>query len=261
GSHLLESGWIAVPTLLLAIIFVGGYNVYRSMTHAPAGALEIRVIGKQWLWQFIYDNGKTSVNELYVPVNRPIKLIMTSEDVIHSFFVPDFRIKQDVVPGMYTSIWFEAKLPGKHQIFCAEYCGTSHSGMLGQVVVLGAAQWQAWNRGEEKSMAGEAPEAGEAEPVGLAAQGAKAFAVKGCVTCHSVDGSQKVGPSLKGIFGREVELGDGTTVTVDENYVRESIEKPQAKVVKGFQPVMPTFQGLMTEAELSGLIAYLKSLQ
>jgi cytochrome c oxidase subunit 2 len=254
------------------VIFGWGYSVYLSMTQAPTDAYEVRVIAKQWLWQFQYDNGRTTIGELYVPMNRPVKLIMTSEDVLHSFFVPNFRVKQDVVPGMYTSVWFEAKMPGKHQIFCTEYCGTSHSGMLGQVIALDDKQWTDWNAGKKL---GAIPVAGreltEAEKAAvanggknvlpLAEQGKALFESKGCLACHSPDGSPKVGPTLKGVFGSKVELADGSTVTADENFIRESIEKPQAKVVKGFQPVMPTFQGLLSETELNALIAYIKSLK
>jgi len=271
GNHTLEAIWIAVPTVLLMVIFAWGYSVYHDMTQAPSDAYEVRVIGKQWLWQFQYDNGKTTIGELYVPMNKPVKLIMTSEDVLHSFFVPNFRIKQDVVPGMYTSVWFEAKLPGKHQIFCTEYCGGSHSGMLAQVIALDEKQWEDWNAGKKLGpipVAGrelteaDLTSAAQAEaPKPLAEQGKTLFETKGCVACHSIDGSQKPGPTLKGVFGSKIELADGTTITADENYLRESIEKPQAKIVKGFQPIMPTFQGLMSETELNALIAYIKSLK
>jgi cytochrome c oxidase subunit 2 len=272
GNHLLEAVWIVIPTVLLMVIFGWGYSVYQSMTQAPLDAYEVRVIGKQWLWQFQYDNGRTTIGELYVPMNRPVKLIMTSEDVLHSFFIPNFRVKQDVVPGMYTSVWFEAKMPGKHQVFCTEYCGTSHSGMLAQVIALDDKQWADWNAGKKLGaipVAGReltdaeraAAASGGDKMVPLAEQGKALFTTKTCVTCHSVDGSPKVGPTLKGVFGSKVELADGSTVTADENYIRESIEKPNAKVVKGSQPVMPTFQGLINETELNALIAYIKSLK
>lgn len=279
GSHVIEATWIVIPTILLMIIFGWGWSVYHSMTQAPSDAYEVRVIAKQWLWQFQYDNGRTTIGDLYVPINRPVKMIMTSQDVIHSFFVPNFRVKQDVVPGMYTSVWFEARIPGKHQIFCAEYCGTSHSGMLGKVVVLTDKQWRAWQEGkklEDIPDAGEAPAltsngvadsitAQSASPtfshLTLAQQGKSLFENKGCVACHSVDGSSKVGPSQKGLFGSRVELNDGQSVVADENYLRESIEQPTAKIVKGYNPVMPTFKGLLSETEMNALIAYIKSLK
>jgi cytochrome c oxidase subunit 2 len=273
GSHLLEAIWIGVPTLLLMVIFVWGYSVYHSMKQAPADAYEIRVIGKQWLWTFQYDDGRTTVGEVYVPINRPVKFIMTSEDVLHGFFIPNFRIKQDVVPGMYSSIWFTATVPGKHQVFCTEYCGTSHSGMLAKVVALDDEQWEAWNRnknlgviptaGQEVSESDKAQSSSEAKltQVSLIEQGKTVHQNKGCAACHSVDGSTKVGPSHKGLFGSKVELADGRIIVADENYIRNHIENPQKNTVKGFNPVMPTFKGLITEVEMNALIAYIKSLK
>lgn len=269
-NHFLEAFWTVVPTILLMIIFGWGWNVYLKMTNAPSDAYEVRVIGKQWLWQFQYDHGVTTIGELYVPIGKPVKLIMTSTDVIHSFFVPNFRVKQDVVPGMYTSVWFEAKVPGKHQVYCTEYCGTSHSGMLAQVIVLEDKDWKLWLRGKDigpQPIAGMTLEqsaiaAVENAPVVSLAEKGKALAQsKGCVACHSDDGSAKVGPSYKGIFGHDVELADGSKVKVDENYLRESIENPTAKIVKGFAPSMPTFKGLLKEEELGAIISYIKSLR
>jgi cytochrome c oxidase subunit 2 len=278
GSHLLEAIWIAVPTLLLLVIFAWGYVVYRNMVQAPSDAYEVRVIGKQWLWTFQYDNGRSTVGEFYVPMNRPVKLIMTSEDVLHSFFIPNFRVKQDVVPGMYSSVWFTATVPGKHQVYCAEYCGTSHSTMLAKVIVLDDAQWEAWNANKQL---GEIPEAGfdqasnetdsiethkasvsrAVSQVSLADQGKDVYRNKGCLGCHSVDGTTKVGPSHKGLFGRRLELADGRVVVADENFIRGHIENPRATTVKGFSPVMPTFKGLLSETELNALMAYIKSLK
>lgn len=279
GSHLLEAIWIGVPTLLLLIIFGWGYSIYHSMVQAPPDAFEVRVLGKQWLWTFQYENGRTTTGEVYVPMNRPVKFIMTSEDVLHGFFIPNFRIKQDVVPGMYSSIWFTATVPGKHQVYCTEYCGTSHSGMLAKVIVLDDDQWKAWN--QNKKLKGIIPEAGEetaqsdvntdtvktsaagvmVEQVSLVDQGRVVHQNKGCVACHSVDGTTKVGPTHKGLFGSKVELTNGTTIVADENYIRTHIENPQSNTVKGFNPVMPTFKGLLTEAEMNALLAYMKSLK
>ena len=276
GSHLLEAIWIAVPTALLMGIFVWGYSIYHSMTQPPSDATEIRVIGKQWLWTFQYDNGKTTVNEVFVPVNKPVKLIMTSEDVLHSFFVPTFRVKQDVVPGMYSSIWFTATVPGKHQVYCTEYCGTAHSSMLAKVVVLDDEQWKAWNRNKP---IGDVPNAQEdvgiesaeaatgagadrlVAQASLAEQGKAVYQNKGSVACHSVDGTPKIGPTHKGLFGSKVELTNGKVVVADENYIRNHIENPQSTTVKGFNPVMPTFKGLIIETEMNALIAYLKSIK
>lgn len=276
GNHLVEGIGVVIPTILLMVIFGWGWVVYHSMTQAPTDAMEVKVVGRQWKWQFLYDNGR-STDYLFVPINKPIKLVMSSNDVIHSMFIPAFRIKQDVVPGMYTSVWFEPKVPGKHQIFCAEYCGTSHSGMLSQAVVLTEDQWKQFESGKEfdpkdfpiggTEMAFEksihvtaaAPARPAAPMQSLAARGHALFETKGCVSCHNSDGTNGTGPSLKGLYGKQVELSDGSTVAADENYLRESIEKPQAKIVKGFQPVMPTFLGQLDEQEMTSLIAFIKT--
>lgn len=274
GNHLLEGLWIAIPTLLLMIIFGWGYSIYHSMSQSPTDAYEVRVIGKQWLWTFQYDDGKTTVGEVYVPLNRPVKFIMTSEDVLHSFFIPNFRIKQDVVPGMYTSVWFTATVPGKHQVYCAEYCGTSHSGMLAKVIVLDDDQWNAWSHNRKL---GVIPEAGqelaqsdvlrtsatgrESPRLTLVEQGKAVYEKNGCLSCHSTDGTTKVGPTHKGLFGSKVELANGKIKIADENYIRDHINNPQENTVKGFNPIMPTFKGLITATEMNALIAYIKSLK
>jgi cytochrome c oxidase subunit 2 len=279
GSHFLEALWTAIPTALLLVIFAWGYVVYNKMTRAPSDAMEIRGVGKQWLWQFQYaDTGRTLVNEFYFPINKPVKLVMSSEDVLHSFFIPSFRVKQDVVPGMYTTVWFEATVPGKHQVFCTEYCGTSHSQMLAQAVALTPEDFEAWKMGKEfrnvpragelasKAVAADGTDqvrlvAAAANAGSLAQQGKKVMEQKGCIACHSDDGSRKIGPSYKGLFGSKVVLMDGSTVTADEAYLRESIENPNAKVVKGYAPTMPTFKGLLTETEMNAVLAYIKSLK
>jgi cytochrome c oxidase subunit 2 len=273
-SHLLEGIWIGVPTAILLVIFAWGYSVYHEMKQAPSDAYEIRVIGKQWLWTFQYDTGQSTVNELFVPMNKPVKLIMTSEDVLHGFFIPNFRIKQDVVPGMYTSIWFTATVPGKHQVFCTEYCGTSHSGMLAKVIVLNDEQWDSWINGKTL---GAIPDAGSdvaiadrlsvsaASPVkphiSLVEQGRIVHETKGCVACHTADGTVKIGPSHKGLYGSQVQLTNGKSVVADENFIRKHIENPNSATVKGYAQVMPTFKGLMSEVEMNALIAYIKSLK
>ncbi len=276
----LEILWTVIPTILVFWIFGWGWVVYKDMVHAPSNAMEINVVGKQWMWQFVYKNGTSTIGDLYVPVNKPVKLVMSSEDVIHSMFIPNFRVKEDVVPGMYTSIWFEAKMPGIHQIFCTEYCGTSHSGMLGRVVVLTAEQWKDWQSGKKIDVdslpadptypgyranrlgEGLPAEAGQApHQLSLAEKGKALISAKGCVACHTSDGTKLVGPSYKGIFGKEEKMSDGKVVTVDENYIRESIENPQAKIVAGFPPSMPTYKGLVNEEELAAIIEYIKSLK
>lgn len=281
GHTGLEVVWTVIPTILVLWMFGWGWNVYKEMTHAPADAMEIHVIGKQWLWQFVYKNGNSSVGDLYVPINKPVKLVMSSEDVLHSMFIPNFRVKSDVVPGMYTYVWFEAKIAGIHQIFCTEYCGTSHSGMLGRVIVLTPEQWKDYMLGKKidvdslpadptfpgyrSNRLGEGmPSADPAKPasqLSLADKGKALMAAKGCVACHSIDGTKMIGPSYKGIYGHDVKLADGSTVKVDENYIRESIENPTAKIVEGFPPSMPPYKGLMTEEEITQMIEFIKSLE
>ncbi len=273
--HGLEALWTAIPTVLLVGIFIWGWSVYTKMIQAPGDAMEVRVVARKWNWQFQYSDGRVTLGELFVPVDKPVKLIMSSEDVIHSMFIPNFRLKQDVVPGMYTTIWFEPTITGKHQIFCTEYCGTGHSEMLAKVIVLTDEQWKTWWMGKKISatipFAGiggiampqvQASASGGAVKLsGLALEGKALFQTKTCTTCHSDDGSPKIGPSLKGVFGHKVELADGTSVQADENYLRESIENPTAKIVKGFQPIMPTFKGMMSETEMNAVISYIKSLK
>ncbi|MDO8494210.1 MAG: cytochrome c oxidase subunit II [Deltaproteobacteria bacterium] len=256
GHTATELGVAAFLTVLVMVIFYWGWVDYKNMRSAPRGAMEINIVGKQWLWEMHYNNGRTLTNELVVPLGKPVKLIMTSKDVLHSFYVPNFRIKQDLIPNTYTSVWFEATQVGEHQIFCAEYCGAAHSGMLAKVRVLEPDDFEAWEVGYEK---GTKPGTEKQKP--LAETGKELFAAKGCSACHSVDGKPGLGPSHFKVFGRTEELTTGETITVDENYVRESIMEPNKKTVKGFAPVMPTFQGQLNEEELNALIAYLKSLQ
>lgn len=271
-NHLLEATWTIIPTILLLGIFYWGWAVYRDMTQPPSDAIEIKVVGKQWAWAFQYPDGRITNSEVFVPINKPVKLIMSSEDVIHSFFVPNFRIKQDVVPGMYTSVWFQATMAGSHQVFCTEYCGTAHSSMLAKIHVLTDEQWAKFNLGREITglhsvgVGGMAMPLGAAVPgaqalSGLALQGEKLTQSKGCVACHSSDGSVKIGPSYKGVFDSTIELADGSKVKADINYLRESIENPQAKIVKNFQPLMPTYKGQLSEPELNAVIEYIKAVK
>lgn len=247
----LEIAWTVIPLILVMIIFAKGFNAYMRLNIVPKDALEIKVTGQKWFWSFDYAEGASSVNELVVPVDRPIKLLLSSKDVIHSFYVPDFRIKMDVLPNRYTITWFQAKNVGEYNLFCAEYCGRGHSQMIGTVKVVNEREFADWL--EAGSGSGEG-----VSPVEL---GAKLYKSKACFTCHTTDGSPKVGPSFKGVFGNETELEGGAKVKVDENYVRESILEPRAKVVKGFQPVMPTYQGLLKDKQIDALIAYIKSLE
>jgi len=246
GSLVLEIAWSVIPLGIFLVIFVWGAVLFFQLRTPPRDAAEIYVVGKQWMWKLEHMEGASEVDELHVPVDRDIKLIMTSQDEIHSFFVPEFRIKQDVLPGRYTTLWFRATKVGTYRLLCAQYCGTAHSGMIGSVYVMNPQDYQAW-------LTGGAPSGS------LAQNGQTLFQQLGCSTCHRFD-VQGRGPNLTGIFGKPVALEDGRTVTADENYVRESILSPAAKVVSGFQPIMPSFQGQVSEDQLNALVAYVKSL-
>jgi cytochrome c oxidase subunit 2 len=246
GSTTLELTWSIIPFFIFMFIFGWGAFIYFQERTPPQGAATVYVVAKQWMWKLQHEEGHSEINELHVPVGRDVKMVMTSQDVIHSFFVPAFRIKQDVLPGRYTTAWFRATKPGTYHLFCAEYCGTQHSGMIGQVVVMEPADYQSWLAGGRASGS-------------MASAGQDIFQQLGCSTCHRSD-IQGRGPNLVGAFGRPVQLEDGRTVVVDENYVRESILDPSAKVVSGFKPIMPVFQGLVTEEQLNALVAYVKSL-
>jgi cytochrome c oxidase subunit 2 len=246
GSSALEITWSVIPLVIFMVIFVWGAVIYFHGRTPPQGSSEVYVVAKQWMWKLQHQEGQSEINELHVPVGRDVKLIMTSQDVIHSWFVPAFRIKQDVLPGRYTTAWFRATKPGVYHLFCSQYCGTMHSGMIGQVVVMEPAQYQAWLSGGGASGS-------------LAASGESLFQQLGCSTCHRFD-TQGRGPNLVGLFGKAVQLEDGRTVMADENYLRESILSPGEKVVRGFKSIMPVFQGLVSEEQLNALVAYVKSL-
>jgi cytochrome c oxidase subunit II len=246
GSIPLELLWTFIPLGITMVMFVWGAWLFFHMTRPPRGAMEVYVVGKQWMWKVEHVDGQREINELHVPIGRPVKLIMGSEDVLHDFFIPAFRVKADVIPGRYNTLWFTATKPGRYHIFCAQYCGTKHSAMIGWVTAMPPADYQTWLSGG----------AGGGSP---AEAGAKLFQDLACATCHLENGSGR-GPVLKGLFGRTVQLSNGQSVVADEAYLRESILNPQAKVTAGFQPIMPTFQGLVSEEQLLQLIAYLKSL-
>ena len=246
GSLALELLWTVIPFLIVMVMFVWGAKVFFDLYRPPAGAMEVYVVGKQWMWKVQHMDGQREINELHIPVGRPVKLIMGSEDVLHSYFIPDFRVKADVIPGRYNVMWFTATKPGTYHLFCAEYCGTKHSGMVGSIIALEPRAFQAWLSGGGAS---ESP----------VAAGEKLFQDLTCNTCH-LTGSQGRGPTLTNLFGSPVQLQSGVTVVADEAYIRESIVNPQAKIVAGFQPIMPTFQGLVTEEQLLQLISYIRSL-
>jgi cytochrome c oxidase subunit II len=247
GGMALEITWSVIPLFICLGIFVWASGIFFAMSRPPAETMNVYVVGKQWMWKFQHLDGQREINELHVPVGRPVKLIMTSEDVIHDVFVPAFRVKADVIPGRYTHLWFEPTKAGEYHLFCAEYCGTRHSGMIGRVVVMEPDDYQAWL-------------SGGVQEGSLASAGGKLFQDLACNTCHRPD-AQGRGPVLQNLFGKQVSLQSGETVVVDEAYVRESILMPSAKVTAGFQPIMPTFQGLVSEEGLLQLIEYVKSLR
>jgi cytochrome c oxidase subunit 2 len=246
GNLLVEIVWTVVPLLITMVIFVWGAGLYFAMSRAPDDSMNVYVVAKQWMWKFQHLDGQREINELHVPVGRDVRLIATSEDVIHDWFVPAFRVKADVLPGRYVNIWFRATKPGRYHLFCAEYCGTKHSGMIGQVVVMEPREYQVWLSGGETGGT-------------LASAGERLFVDLACNTCHRPD-SQGRGPVLNGLIGRTVQLQSGESIVADEAYVRESILNPSARITAGYQPIMPTFQGLVTEEQLLQLIEYVKSL-
>jgi len=238
----LEIAWTAIPFILCVIIFVWAARVFYAQYRPPPDAMNIYVLGKQWMWKIQHENGKREINELHVPLGRAVKLTMASQDVIHSFFIPAFRVKTDVVPGRYMTQWFKATKAGEYHLFCAEYCGTQHSGMIGRVVVMEPAAYEAWLSGTVLDVP--PAEAGE-----------KLFTHFGCTTCHG-----ERAPTMAGVYGKPQEMSDGTRVTFDDAYIRESILDSTAKIVKGYQPLMPSYRGQITEEQLMQLVAYIKSL-
>jgi cytochrome c oxidase subunit II len=247
GSLVLELTWTLIPLALSMVIFVWGALLFFAQSRVPKNAIDIAVVAKQWMWKFQHQDGRREINELHVPIGRAVRLTMASEDVIHSFYVPAFRLKRDVLPGRFSTMWFEATQTGSFHLFCAEFCGTRHSRMIGKVVVMRPLEYQDWLAG------GNSRET-------LAEAGARLFQQNACVTCHR-EGAGARGPSLAGLFGKEVPLEGGGTVVADEQYLRESIVNPQAKVVSGFGRIMPTYQGLITEEGLLQLVAHIKSMQ
>jgi cytochrome c oxidase subunit 2 len=248
GNLLLETIWIVVPTLVVIAIFFYGFMVYRQIVTPPAESLEIQVTGRQWLYEFTYSTGRKEVNEVRIPVHRPVRFILTSADVIHGFYLPAFRIKQDMVPGRYTQLWLKAETTGTFDIYCSQYCGVGHSTMRATLKVLPADEYEKWlSSGSEAG-------------IPLVTRGKKLMESSGCLACHAVDATVKVGPGLRGVFGHRVPLTDGTTVLADETYIRTSILDPNRQVVKGFPPIMPTYRSILTDEDIAAIIAYLKSL-
>jgi cytochrome c oxidase subunit 2 len=246
GDLRLEIIWTAIPFFISIGLLVWGVHLYVAQERPPKDALEISVVAKQWMWKIQHPTGQREINELHVPVNRVVNLTMTTEDVIHSFYVPAFRVKQDVVPGRFTTLWFEATRIGEYHLFCAEYCGTNHSGMGGKVVVMSPDDYESWLSGGTPTVS----------PV---AAGARLFEERGCKSCHLAEADRR-GPSLAGIIGRNVHLASGKTIVANEDYLRESILDPNAKMVEGYQALMPTFAGQLSSVQILQLIAYIESL-
>jgi len=244
-----ETVWTVIPTLICVFVFAAGFAVYRDMRNPPANALEINVTGRQWSWSYVYPNGKTADKDLVVPIGQPVKLILKSTDVNHSFFVPAMRVKEDLVASAYHYLWFTPTTLGESHIFCAEYCGKSHSAMTGTLKVVPAAEYEDFINDRKVE---------DLPPEEL---GKKLYTLKACATCHSLDGTTLVGPTFKGLFGKTENIVGGTTALVDENYLRESIVYSNKKIVQGFPPAMPAFEGQIKDNEVDGLIAFIKSLK
>jgi cytochrome c oxidase subunit II len=241
----LEIAWSVIPFIITLVMFTWGSTLYIANSRVPDQAMDIYVVGRQWMWKVQHPNGRREINELHVPIGQPVKLTLASQDVIHSFYIPAFRVKQDVVPGRYATMWFQPTRAGEYHLFCAEYCGTYHSGMIGRVVVMEPEDFQKWLGGVT-----------EESPVQT---GEKLFTDLNCVNCHATGARQRC-PQLGGLYGSDVPLEDGGTAKFDEAYIRESIINPNAKIVKGYPAVMPTYRGQVSEEQILDLIAYIRSL-
>ncbi len=291
GNHWIEWGSIFIIAVISAVIFVWGLIDYRYQIAPKMDEYEVNVIGRQWSWTMQYQHGASLANQLVLPIDIPIKLVMKSEDVLHSFFIPAFRTKQDVVPGIFTTLRFTPNKVGTYNLFCAEYCGTDHSGMMGEVIVLSKENFQNWKNGLMKipdyvkkaganiaanssdTRGGNNTSRGAIDPpnsnntsggtsmIPMAEKGKALFISKTCSTCHSIDGSRLVGPTFKGLWGSMEETQDGSKVKVDENYFRESLFEPMKRITKGYPPAMPTFKGQLSDDEIRHLIAYVKTLK
>ena len=247
GSLKLEIVWTAIPLVIALSVFAWGARLYVDISRTPADAMDVYVTGKQWMWKIQHPQGQREINELHVPAGETVRLTMNSEDVIHDFFVPAFRVKSDVVPGMVTTSWFRAEVPGEYHLFCAEYCGTKHSEMIGKVIVLEPSEYQQWLSGVEAGLS-------------MEDAGARLFEELRCVTCHGGQPGAR-GPSLVGAWGTEVPLEGGGAVAFDENYVRRSLISPGTELARGYDAIMPTFEGQVSEEQILQIIAYLKSLE
>jgi len=246
-SHRIEIAWIVTPLILFMAMFVWAADLYYVHAAPPANATEVYIVGKQWMWKLEHAGGQREIDELHVPAGKPVKLIMTSQDVIHSFFMPVFRIKQDVLPGRYTMLWFTANKAGDYHVFCSQYCGTDHARMIGHVVVMAPADFARWLESGKGSQS-------------MAQEGAARFRQYGCSGCHGASASVHA-PKLEGLFGRRVQLSDGSSVVADERYIHDSVMLPRKDIVAGYEPIMPSFQGQIAEDDLLDIIEYIKSLK
>ncbi len=247
GSTLLEATWTIIPLAIFLLVFVWGGLLYFRIYSPPANSMNIYVVGKQWMWKAEHPTGQHEINALHVPVGRPVQLTMISQDVFHSFSIPDFRVKREVIPGRYSTVWFQATDPGVYHIFCTQYCGTQHAGMIGEVTALTPDDYQKWLKESTSGMS-------------LAQNGERLFASMGCNSCHSGNAAAR-GPNLAGVYGSRLTMNDGSQVLVNDAYLRDSILNPSQHVTAGFAPIMPTYQGQISEDGLIDLVEYIKQLQ
>ena len=247
GSTLLEATWTIIPLALFLIVFVWGALLYFRIYTPPTNSMNVYIIGKQWMWKAEHPGGQHEINALHVPIGRPVQLTMISQDVFHSFSIPDFRVKREVIPGRYSTVWFQATEPGIYHLFCTQYCGTLHAGMIGEVTAMKPEDYQRWTQTSTSGMS-------------LAQNGERLFAQMGCNACHNGQASAR-GPNLAGVYGARLQLADGSAVTVNEAYLRNSILNPSQNVTAGWAPIMPTYQGQISEDGLIDLVEYIKTLQ
>jgi cytochrome c oxidase subunit II len=247
GSTLLEATWTIIPLALFMVAWIWGALLYFRIYNPPTNAMNIYVVGKQWMWKAEHEGGQHEINALHVPTGRPVQLTMISQDVFHSFSIPDFRVKREVIPGRYSTVWFEATTPGTYHIFCTQYCGTKHSAMIGEVTVLSPEDYQKWTQESTSGMS-------------LAQNGERLFASMGCNACHSGSAAAR-GPNLAGVYGSKLQLANGSQVLVNEAYLRDAILNPSQHVTAGYAPIMPTYQGQVSEDGLIDLVEYVKGLQ
>jgi cytochrome c oxidase subunit 2 len=255
GNPLLEFLWILIPSLVVVAIFHYGWRVYTDQRIPVSGATEVHVNARQWMYEIKYPDGRTAINEIRVPAGTSVKFLLSATDVLHGFYLPDFRVKMDMIPGRVTTLWVQPDRPGSYQIFCTVYCGTGHSNMLAQLIVMPPLEYAGWVEHGGR----EGGEAGGKEP--LHERGERVVKSAGCLNCHAVEGKEKIGPNFRGLFGSKVPLGGGQIVTADEEYLRESIVEPGAKIVKGYPNVMPTFKTSMPPDDVRATVEYLKKLK